>query len=633
MSHQIQDAAALYRAILASTLDPVITIDAHGVIQAASDSIERVFGWTPGELIGCNVNRLMPDPHHSRHDGYLAQYSVTGETGILGRTREFEGVRKDGTVFPIELSVSRVDVPGRAEPLFTGILRDITQRKQAERALQESEHRFRKMLENVEIVAVMLDTDGNVTFCNDYLLGLTHRAREEVIGRNWFELFVPPDQAGAVRAVFRQGIDEGRLTAQYENEIMTASGERRIVAWNNTVIRDPAGNVVGVTGLGVDVTEQKRADRELLRHREHLEELVAERTGELEASHEQLRTADRLASIGTLAAGLGHDMNNVLLPVRCRLDALEANGLPEPARKHLEEVRKSVGYLQQLADGLHLLSLDPDDAGATTEGTDLTTWWDQVGPLLARGLPKNVRLATSWPSDLPPVALAPHKLTQAVLNLVLNAGEAVGDDGKVRIWAQTLDGGAAIRLGVTDNGRGMTPDVKRRALDPFYTTKKRGLGTGLGLSLVQGVARSAGGSVHIDSAAGAGTTILLTLPAGRPGGDAGSSPPAPDIAAFVSVGDARLASYIRTVLDAAGFRTDAAEPGESRLWICDPSPQTITQAREYLSRPGRRIIVLGPATRQWRDLGAVVIDDPESFESLREHLLAATSYLNGAPLS
>ena len=85
MSHQneIQDAAALYRAILASTLDPVLTIDAHGVIQAASDSIERVFGWTPGELIGCNVNRLMPDPHHSRHDGYLAEYRATGETGIL----------------------------------------------------------------------------------------------------------------------------------------------------------------------------------------------------------------------------------------------------------------------------------------------------------------------------------------------------------------------------------------------------------------------------------------------------------------------------------------------------------------------------------------------------------------------
>ncbi|MFA6045236.1 MAG: PAS domain S-box protein, partial [Phycisphaerales bacterium] len=110
-------------AVLASTLDPVVTIDSFGKIRSASNSVERVFGWTPGELIGRNVHVLMPEPHHAGHDEYLANYRKTLKTNILGRTREFEAVRRDGTRFPIELSVSRADVPGQALPVFVGIIK------------------------------------------------------------------------------------------------------------------------------------------------------------------------------------------------------------------------------------------------------------------------------------------------------------------------------------------------------------------------------------------------------------------------------------------------------------------------------------------------------------------------------
>jgi len=516
LERELQDAVARYEAILASTQDPVLTVDAHGTIQATSDSVHRVFGWTPQELIGRNVNVLMPEPHRSRHDQYMADFRRTGEITILGRTREFEAVRKDGTHLPIELSVSRVDLPHGETALFTGIIRDITGRTRAELALQESERRFREIQEEVGLAAVMLDTEGTVTFCNDYLLHVTGWKRKEVLGHNWFRMILPPDEGPQALEAFKAGIAQGTILMHHEDRIQTRHGELRIIAWSNTVLRDLQGGIIGVTGIGADITEQRRAEEELREHREHLEELVAERTGELEASHEQLRLADRLASIGTLAAGLGHDMNNVLLPIRFRLDALHAKDLPDHARTHFVEVRKSVEYLQQLADGLHLLSLDPEDAEASAAGTDVTAWWEQVGTLLARGLPKHVRLATSWPSNLPPLAVAPHRLTQAVLNLVVNAGEAVGEDGKVRVWAEPFEDRRFVRLGVTDNGHGMTPQVKRRALDPFFTTKTRGLGTGLGLSLVQGVARSAGGTVQIDSAPGGGATIVLTLPAHLP---------------------------------------------------------------------------------------------------------------------
>ena len=495
---ELRETVARYRAILASSLDPVITIDAHGIVQAASDSVQRVFGWSPQELGGLNISVLMPEPHRGAHDGYLARYRSTGVTNILGRPREFEAVHRNGRTISVEISVNRVEVPGSDQPLFTAIIRDITARKESE--------------------------------------------------------------------------------------------------------------------------------QELRRHREHLEELVAERTGELEASNEQLRLADRLASIGTLAAGLGHDMNNVLLPIRCRLDALDADQLPEKSRRHFEEVRKSVQYLQQLADGLHLLSLDPEDAEASLEGTDLPEWWDQVGPLLARGLPRHVRLATSWPSTLPAVAVPPHRLTQAILNLVVNAGEAVGDDGKVRVWAHASDDRRFVRLGVSDNGHGMTPEVKRRALDAFFTTKKRGLGTGLGLSLVQGVVRSAGGLLTIDSGAGRGTTIVLELPVHsvRPS-------EAPDLPATVSVADPRMASFACTLLEAAGFtvtRNSCGDPGSAIFWLTDASPAALERARAFLDLGlRRRILVLGSAPDQWARLGAVVVDDPEDFETLRERVLEAASIL------
>lgn len=632
LEHELQDALARYRAILASTLDPVVTIDDEGTIQDASDSVQRVFGWTPQELIGRNVSVLMPDPHRSGHDGYLARYRRTGRTSILGVTREFDAVRKDGTVFPVEISVSRADVPGGSRPLFTGIMRDVTHRRQSEQALQESEHRFRKILENVELAATMLDADGRIVFCNDYLLNLTGWARDEVLGKSWFDIFVPEDQRVAVRKVFRDGIDSGAVTPHYENDILTRSGQRRSIAWNNTILHDPRGTVTGVTGLGVDVTDQKQADAELGLYREHLEELVAERTGELEASHEQLRVADRLVSIGTLAAGLGHDMNNVLLPIRCRIDAMEVKSLPKDVATHFEEVRKSVQYLQQLADGLHLLSLDPDDAGPFNEETDLMVWWEQVGPLLGRGLPRHVRLATSWQSDMPPIAVAPHKLTQAVLNLVVNAGEAVGEHGKVRIWAKASGDRRTVQLGVMDNGHGMTPEVKRQALDPFFTTKKRGLGTGLGLSLVRGVALSTGGSVHIESEPDKGTAILLTLPAARPRRP--GTPRTRSLPAAVSIGDRRIGSFIGTMLEAAGATTrldESGGPGFARLWICDASGQTLDEARAFLARPEHRLVVLGPADEQWRRLGAVIIDDPTDFEEVRRRLHDIVSHLIGAP--
>jgi PAS domain S-box-containing protein len=648
-------AAARERAILASTLDPVIVIDFSGTIRSASDSVRRVFGWEPGELLGRPVNVLMPEPYRSAHDGYLVEYRRTGRTGILGRPRELEAVRRDGTVFPVEVCISRAEIAGE-EPLFVGIIRDITRQKQAEQELQ--------LLKNLALsIAKAPDLESAMTTALQQIC--------QVTGWSYGEAWLP-DEKGLVLHGTPVWHAAGETVARFHQLTRSARFARgeglpgrvwdsRLPEWIEDLSDEPifqraaAAAEAGLhAGVGVPIVsgdrvvavvcffmngkgakdrrslellsaavaplgpaiERKRAEDQLRRHREHLEELVVERTSELESSHEQLRLADRLASIGTLAAGVGHDMSNVLLPLRCRLDALDAASLPPATAGHFQAVRKSIDYLQQLADGLHLLALDPEDTEATGGGTRLADWWDQVGPLLARGLPKTVRFATSWPSDLPPLAVPPHRLTQAVLNLLVNAGEAVEAKGKVRIWAEPGPPGF-VRLGVTDDGHGMTPEVKRRALDPFFTTKKRGLGTGLGLSLVQGVARSAGGSVSIDSEAGRGTTVVLTLPIHEPARpDAGRRQ---EPQAVVGLRDPRIGSLVRTMLAAAGYRVRGvgAEPGDCALWVTDPTEEALRLAR---ARRGGRILVLGPATPDWVALGAVVAEDPEDFEGLRDRI-------------
>jgi PAS domain S-box-containing protein len=495
---------AQFQAVLAAALDPIITIDAHGVIQSASDSIERVFGWKPQEVVGKNVTILMPEPHHSRHDGYLAEYRRTHRTNILGRTREFFAVRKDGCEFPIELSVSRVDIPNLSEPWFMGIIHD--------------------------------------------------------------------------------------------------------------------------------ATDRKRTETELEQHRAHLEEMVRQRTAQLESSNEQLRQADRLASIGTLAAGLGHDMNNVLLPIRARLDALDAAELPVSAREQFQAVRRSVNYLQQLSDGLHLMALDPQDAEASGGETDVQEWWRQIGALLSKAIPRRIAFNVEIEPSLPAIALPPHRLTQSILNLLVNAGEAISGEGSVRLWARSANGAKSVRIGVTDTGEGMTPEVRNHAFDPFFTTKKRGLGTGLGLSLVRGVAQSAGGTVEIESAPGQGTTVVLGLPVVKERARAGS--PSADAVVVVSIRDRRGASMVSTLLASQPLiiKTSRAAINEhSRLWIVDPGLTTRSEVNEYLRGDRRRRVVLfGKPEDEWTARRVLLIDDATNMDTIRRTLGEALSAIGGS---
>lgn len=479
MEGEVWQGRVRLRAILDTAIDAIISIDNRGLVQAVNPAAERMFGYTPAELIGQNVKVLMPSPYHEEHDGYLDRYKHTGEKRIIGIGREVQARRKDGTVFAIDLAVSEVE-PGK---LFTGIIRDISDRKTAETKLRES---------------------------------------------------------------------------------------------------------------------------------------------------------DRMASIGTLAAGLGHDMNNVLLPVRARLNALKAEGvrghLSPTAADDVAEISKSVAYLQQLADGLHFLAMDTQKEGADS-GTNLAAWWDQAGVLISKAVPKHVQVTASFPRGLPEVAASTAGLTQAVLNLVVNAGDAIPSDrrrkqGHVRLRAESAKNAKHVRLTVSDNGRGMSDEVKRRAFDMFFTTKPRGLGTGLGLSLVRKVADQAGGSVEIQSALGQGTTVSMILPVMV------SARPTEVACAVITLTDGRAAAMIRHVLESAGVGVAVdGDPTEASIWVTEPAAHALGTAEAWrIQCPEGHLVLFGHpdlhSAAAWAALQPVMIADRDDLGAIRAAITRATEGLS-----
>ncbi len=360
------------------------------------------------------------------------------------------------------------------------------------------------------------------------------------------------------------------------------------------------------------------------------DEIIASQAAELRTSHEALQRSERMATLGTLVAGLGHDLNNLLLPIRGHLKALESAALDDSARMHIHAVGQAIDYLQQLNDNLRLFALDPEGPGDARGVTDICEWWGRLRAVLERAIPAPVQLQVDLPDALPAVGVAAHRLTQAVLNLLINASEAITGSGTIRLWACASEDRSFVRLGVTDTGRGMTAEIGRRAFEPFFTTKRRGRATGLGLSLVHGIVHAAGGTVELNSAPNRGTTIVLRLPVAPTGASTSEAAQRNERAtAAVSVRDRRIAACFEALLASAGFTIQPATtdgPGRIDVWVTEPSPRSLRLARKLrASDPRCRIVMFGRGTYEWLSLGASTVAREGGLATLREALSHAIS--------
>ena len=400
--------------------------------------------------------------------------------------------------------------PGRLRDgrrYVVAMAQDITSRKRIEHALRESEARFRNMADYAPVL-IWVNNLGGCEFVNREYLRFVGRPFNEVRDMRWTQ-FVHPDDLESYVGTYTRAMDEAK-PFEAEVRIRRADGEYRWLHSAGLPRFTSTGELMGYVGCSSDITEQIQARQALERHGAELEAAVAQRSAQLEESNQRLRLAERMASLGTLSAGLGHDIGNILIPVRVRLESLAAADLPAELLEHIEVIRTSTEYLQRLSGGLRMLA--SDSRGSTrAEAILVSDWWKDAQPMLANGLPRGVKLTANTPKEECWIGISRAGLTQIVFNLVQNAGEATKDrvGGQVGLFIEP--DGEFVRVRVSDNGQGMTEEVQRRCLEPFFTTKPRGLSTGLGLSLIHSIVNDVGGTIEIESELGVGTTFTITL--------------------------------------------------------------------------------------------------------------------------
>lgn len=367
------------------------------------------------------------------------------------------------------------------------------ERSRAEAALAREREYTRLLVEGGNALIVGLDLDGRVTVFNPAAEALTGYRREDVRGKNWFDLMLPRDVVPRARKEFERLKATG-VPDDFENPIVTARGDERVITWRNVVLRDQR-RVAGVLAFGMDVTERRRAEQE----RRALEQVA--------------RRAEKLAALGTLAAGLAHELNNPIGIISSRIELMlleaESSGLPDHMLEDLRVLHRQAQRVARIASGL--LSFARQSSGESMP-VDLNHVVEETLLLAERQMAKQgIRVQTRLEPGLPPLLGDANTLQQVLLNLVTNAWDALDTGGELHIETSATPGPpVAVRLVVADSGPGIDPDVLPRIFDPFFSTKPRG--TGLGLSITDGIVREHGGTIDVESSPGRGTRFVLTFP-------------------------------------------------------------------------------------------------------------------------
>ena len=251
---------ARWQAVLDTARDAIVSIDQSGIVTLFNRTAEKTFGYSASEVLGENVRMLMPSPYREEHDQYLENYRETRVAKAIGRIRHVEARRKNGEVFPIELSVSEAQVANRV--IYTAIVRDVTERNRMEEALRRERDFAERLVEAAEAIVLVRDLEGRIILYNPYMETISGVPLVETKGKSWFSTFLPPSQRQRAREIFVEALCDG-VARGYVTSLVTREGPTREVEWHTRLLRDAQGSVSGVLSIGQDITERRRAERHL----------------------------------------------------------------------------------------------------------------------------------------------------------------------------------------------------------------------------------------------------------------------------------------------------------------------------------------------------------------------------------
>ncbi|HYD32749.1 MAG TPA: PAS domain S-box protein [Azospirillaceae bacterium] len=486
---QLRESEAQTRAILETAVDGIITIDEHGSVLSLNAAAEHLFGYGAAEVVGRNVKMLMPEPYRSAHDEYLANYRQTGERKIIGIGREVQGLRKDGSVFPLELSVGEAVVSGTR--FFTGIVRDISERKKTEEELRHSEERFRLLIENVRDYAITwLDIDGRIVSWSTGGERIYGWSAEEIIGQPMSKLYPSEamDGADAALALVREN-------GRYEGEGWRLRKDGSLF-WAHVVITplwDEHRQMRGFVRVARDMTDRKQAEEAL-------------RTAKEEAERANIAKSKFLAAAS-------HDLRQPVQALVFFATALSDRVQDPAARPVLSDLRESLASLNVLLDSL--LDVSRLDAGIVTPretNFSLAALLEQVtaefAPLAAD---KKLRLRNVLSSAI--IRSDPTLLGRILRNFVSNAVRYTHTGGIVIGCRRAHN---ALRIEVWDSGVGIPTDRRQDIFQEFYQIgnpeRDRAQGLGLGLAIVKRLASLLDLPVTLRSREGKGSVFAIEVP-------------------------------------------------------------------------------------------------------------------------
>jgi PAS domain S-box-containing protein len=550
--------------VFSTTTDGIMISDPKGYVVRVNKAIEEMLGFTQKELIGKHTGELAPLDEHQVEIGTILMTHLR-EHGFV-KNFEAAWLRKDGSLCPIELNITKFwDSEGNS-PGAVSVVRDITERKQADAALRESEERFRSIMENANDTILFVDSKGYIRFWNrkaeelygytpDEVLGKPHSVlvpkRLQEIHNNWMEKFLSLDES-AISGKIVEGIGERKDGSEFYVETSTAllkqEGETYLVA----ILRD--------------ITERKQAEEE---------------KAKLEA---QLRQSQKMEAVGLLAGGIAHDFNNILTAIIGYASLLQMKiKEDEHLKPHAEQILAASQRAANLTQSLLAFSrkqiINPRPLNISEIITKMEKLWGRI-------IGEDIDLQTTLAAGDTTVMADPGQIEQVLMNLVTNARDAMPLGGHLIISTERTEidhtyirahgygtPGEYMLISVSDTGAGMDAKTCEKIFEPFFTTKEVGKGTGLGLAMAYGIIKQHNGYINCYSEPGKGTTFKVYLPVNK---EAGETPvaqqPAPEPAGgsetiLVAEDDADVRKLSRETLEHFGYTVLEAVDGEDAVRV------------------------------------------------------------------
>ncbi len=480
--------------IVAATTDLRITDCNAGLVEmAGADSVEHVVGRSVLDFVSeASSETLVENFDQVLNDGTL-------------RGAEYEGVTLKGEQFPIEVSGNLIrDDQGDPESVVATVV-DITERKRAEREIQELAQFRRSIIDQANIWIHVLDRDLNTIVWNPAAAEISGVPEAEALDtqRAWALMHPDPGERERMLTLATEIIEEGRVLENYETAITTREGDERVMSWNASRLLGPDGDPIGLLAMARDVTDHRQLEQ-------------------------QLRQAVKMEAIGRLAGGIAHDFNNMLTAILGNAQLIEMRmDKDDDSQRLLREIqiaaRRSADLTRQLLAFSRKQAME-------AETLDLNAVIERLEPMLGRMLGEQIAVLTRTDPDLGLISADPSQIDQVLMNLVVNARDAMPEGGTLTIETANaqiseeqarghadIDPGRYVTLSVSDTGVGMDAETRERVFEPFFTTKGAEQGTGLGLATVYGIVNQSGGHIHVYSEPERGTVFRVYLPRAESG--------------------------------------------------------------------------------------------------------------------